>query len=129
MHSMFNSLPSAERFFRMIANKHSLRPFSIHHKTHMSIKMILPNCNLKKKWADKTIKEYKKVDVWLIGKTLRLRTVSKKTCEITPVQFNFKLGFNCQTSVIFRLMKDGSLIISNLRIINCFRCRTFPKWR
>ena len=32
---------------------------------------------------------------------LRVRTVSKRTCEIAHVKFNFKLGLKCQTTVIF----------------------------
>ena len=56
--------------------------------------------------------------------SLRVRTVSKKTCEIAHVKFKFKLGLKCQTSVIFWTMKDGSLTINTLSIIICFTCKT-----
>ena len=60
-------------------------------------------------------------------RTLRVRTVSKKTCEIDYVQYNFKLGLKCQTTITFRIMKDGSLMIITIITINtifCFTCKT-----
>ena len=67
---------------------------------------------------------------------LRVQTVSKKTCEIAHISFNFKLGLKCQNTVIFGIMKDGSFMLNTLNIIICFTCRTsfkmalttFQKW-
>ena len=49
---------------------------------------------------------------------LRARTLSKQTWENAHVKSNFKHGFKCQTTGIFGIMKDGSLIINDLSIIN-----------
>ena len=60
---------------------------------------------------------------WL-WRYLRVRTVSKKICQIVHVSFNVKLGLECQTTVIFGIMKDGSFMLNTLSIIVSFTCIT-----
>ena len=43
-----------------------------------------------------------------------------KTGGICHVYCIFKPGYTCQTTIIFRIMKDVSLLIHSLASINCF---------
>ena len=47
----------------------------------------------------------------------------QKTCEIFHVYCIFYSGFMCQTTVIFGIMKDESLVLNPLASWNCFTCR------
>ena len=47
----------------------------------------------------------------------------QKTYEIFHVHCIFYSGFMCQTTVIFGITKDGSLILNTLTSWNCFTCR------
>ena len=47
----------------------------------------------------------------------------QKTCEIFHVNCIFHSGFMCQTTVIFGITKDGSLVLNPLASWNCFTCR------
>ena len=47
----------------------------------------------------------------------------QKTCEIFHVYCIFYSGFMCQTTVIFGITKDGSLVLNPLAPWNCFTCR------
>ena len=47
----------------------------------------------------------------------------QKTYEIFHVYCIFYSGFMCQTTVIFGLTKDGSLVLNTLASWNCFTCR------
>ena len=47
----------------------------------------------------------------------------QKTYEIFHVYCIFYSGFRCQTTVIFRITKDGSLVLNTLASWNCFTCR------
>ena len=47
----------------------------------------------------------------------------QKTYEIFHVYCIFYSGFMCQTTVIFGITKDGSLVLSTLASWNCFTCR------
>ena len=47
----------------------------------------------------------------------------QKTYEIFHVYCIFYSGSMCQTTVIFGIMKDGSLVLNNLTSWNCFTCR------
>ena len=64
--------------------------------------------------------EWKKTKVTPI---LRVRTVAKKTYEIFHVYCIFYSGFICQTTVIFGITKDGSLVLNTLASWNCLTCR------
>ena len=55
--------------------------------------------------------------------TLRVRTVAKKTYEIFHVYCICNSGLMCQTTVIFGITKDGSLVLNTLASGNCFICR------
>ena len=48
--------------------------------------------------------------------------------EIFHVYCIFYSGFMCQTTVIFGIMKDGSIVLNTLASWNCFTCRNLPKW-
>ena len=54
---------------------------------------------------------------------LRVRTVAKRHYEIFHVYCIFYSGFMCQTTVIFGITKDGSLVLNTLASWNCFTCR------
>ena len=45
--------------------------------------------------------------------------------EIFHVYCIFYSGFMCQTTVIFGITKDGSLVLNTLASQNCFTCRNF----
>ena len=47
----------------------------------------------------------------------------QKTYEIFHVYIIFYSGFMCQTTVIFEITKDGSLVLNTLASWNCFTCR------
>ena len=47
----------------------------------------------------------------------------QKTYEIFHVYCIFYSGFMCQTTVIFDITKDGSLVLNTLASWNCFTCR------
>ena len=47
----------------------------------------------------------------------------QKTYEIFHVYCVFYSGFMCQTTVIFGITKDGSLVLTTLASWNCFTCR------
>ena len=47
----------------------------------------------------------------------------QKTYEIFHVYCIFYSGFMCQTTVIFGITKDGSLVLNTLASWNCFTCR------
>ena len=47
----------------------------------------------------------------------------QKTYEIFHVYCVFYSGFMCQTTVIFGITKDGSLVLNTLASWNCFICR------
>ena len=47
----------------------------------------------------------------------------QKTYEIFHVYCIFYSGFMCQTTVIFVITKDGSLLLNTLASWNCFSCR------
>ena len=47
----------------------------------------------------------------------------QKTYEIFHVYCIFYSGFMCQTTVIFGITKDGSLVLTTLASWNCFTCR------
>ena len=47
----------------------------------------------------------------------------QKTYEIFDVYCIFYSGFRCQTTVIFGITKDGSLVSNTLASWNCFTCR------
>ena len=47
----------------------------------------------------------------------------QKTYEIFYVYCIFYSGFMCQTTVIFGITKDGSLVLNTLASWNCFTCR------
>ena len=47
----------------------------------------------------------------------------QKTYEIFHVYSIFYSGFMCQTTVIFGITKDGSLVLNTLASWNCFTCR------
>ena len=47
----------------------------------------------------------------------------QKTYEIFHVYCISYSGFMCQTTVIFKITKDGSLVLNTLASWNCFTCR------
>ena len=47
----------------------------------------------------------------------------QKTYEIFHIYCIFYYGFMCQTTVIFGITKDGSLVLNPLASWNCFTCR------
>ena len=47
----------------------------------------------------------------------------QKIYEIFHVYCIFYSGFMCQTTVIFEITKDGSLVLNTLASWNCFTCR------
>ena len=47
----------------------------------------------------------------------------QKTYDIFHVYCIFYSGFRCQTTVIFGITKDGSLVLNTLALWNCFTCR------
>ena len=47
----------------------------------------------------------------------------QKTYEIFHVYCIFNSGFMCQTTAIFGITKDGSLVLNTLASWNCFSCR------
>ena len=47
----------------------------------------------------------------------------QKTYTIFHVYCIFYSGFMCQTTVIFGITKDGSLVLNTLASWNCFTCR------
>ena len=47
----------------------------------------------------------------------------QKTYEIFHVYCIFYSGFTCQTTVIFGITKDGSLVLNTSASWNCFTCR------
>ena len=47
----------------------------------------------------------------------------QKTYEIFHVYCIFYSGFMCQTTVIFGITKNGSLVLNTLASWNCFTCR------
>ena len=48
---------------------------------------------------------------------------SQKTYEIFHVYCIFYSGFMCQTTVIFGITIDGSLLLNTIASWNCFTCR------
>ena len=60
----------------------------------------------------------------------------QKTCETFHVYCIFFSGFMCQTTVIFGITKDGSLVLNPLTSWSCFSCRNLfqngandmPEW-
>ena len=52
---------------------------------------------------------------------LRVRMVAKR--HMRSFMFIFYSGFMCQTTVIFGITKDGSLVLTTLASWNCFTCR------
>ena len=55
--------------------------------------------------------------------TLKGTKGCQKTCEIFHVYFIFHCGFMCQTTVLFGITKDGSLVLNPLASWNCFTFR------
>ena len=51
----------------------------------------------------------------------------QKTCEIFHVYYIFYSCFMCQTTVIFGITKDGSLVLNTLASWNCFTCKNLFK--
>ena len=51
----------------------------------------------------------------------------QKTSEIFHVYSIFYSGFISQTTVIFGITKDGSLVLNTLASWNCFTCRNLSK--
>ena len=51
----------------------------------------------------------------------------QKTYEIFHVYSIFYSGFMCQTTVIFGITRDGSLVLNTLASWNCFTCRNLFK--
>ena len=49
----------------------------------------------------------------------------QKTYEIFHVYCIFYSGFMCQTTVIFGITEDGSLVLNTLALWNYFTCRNF----
>ena len=49
----------------------------------------------------------------------------QKTYEIFHVYCIFFSGFMCQTTIIFGITKDRSLVLNTLASWNCFTCRNF----
>ena len=52
----------------------------------------------------------------------------QKTYEIFHVYCIFYSGFMRQTTIIFGIMKDGSLVLNTLASLNCFTCRNLFKY-
>ena len=75
------------------------------------------------------IEEIRRGICYLLLITFPLYTVFKgtngrqKTYEIFHVYCVFYSGFMCQTTVIFGITKDGSLVLTTLASWNCFTCR------
>ena len=63
-----------------------------------------------------------KVSFWYVS-LLRVRAVFHKTVRVCHVYCNFKIGFTCRITGIFRTLKDGSLIINTLASNICFSYR------
>ena len=59
----------------------------------------------------------------LLGSVLRVRAFFLKTVRVCHVYCNFKIGFTCRITVIFRTLKDGSLLINTLASNICFSYR------
>ena len=64
-------------------------------------------------------------DVWILVLILDIKGMNgrQKTYEIFHVYCIFYSGFMCQTTVIFGITKDGSLVLNILASWNCFTCR------
>ena len=58
-----------------------------------------------------------------IFKVIKGTNGRQKTYEIFHVYCIFYSGFMCQTTVIFGITKDGSLVLNTLASWNCFTCR------
>ena len=59
----------------------------------------------------------------IIQNHLRVRAVFHKTVWVCHVCCNFEIGFKCRITVIFRTLKDGSLLINTLASHICFSYR------
>ena len=57
------------------------------------------------------------------GSRLKGTNDRQKTYEIFHVYCIFYSGFMCQTTIIFGITKDGSLVLNTLASWNCFTCR------
>ena len=68
---------------------------------------------------------YKMLYYWLWTEFLRLKGTNslQKTYEIFHVYCIFYSGFMNQTTVIFGITKDGSLVLNTLASWNSFTCR------
>ena len=60
---------------------------------------------------------------WTPPGALKGTNVRQKTYEIFHVYSFFYSGFMCQTTVIFGITKDGSLVLNTVASWNCFTCR------
>ena len=60
---------------------------------------------------------------FLHGNNIKGTNGRQKTYEIFHVYCIFYSGFRCQTTVIFGITKDGSLVLNTLASWNCFTCR------
>ena len=56
---------------------------------------------------------------------LRVRAVFHKTVRVCHVYCNFKIGFTCRITVIFRTLKDVSLLITTLASNLCYICFSY----
>ena len=66
----------------------------------------------------------KRNEEWSITESLFKGTTGRqKTYEIFHVYCIFYSGFMCQTTVIFGITEDGSLVLNTLASWNCFTCR------
>ena len=54
---------------------------------------------------------------------LRVRALFHKTVRVCHVYCNFKIGFTCRITEIFRTLEDGSLLINTLASNICFSYR------
>ena len=70
----------------------------------------------------KTFFFYLLMTLLMIG-SLKGTNGRQKTYEIFHVYCFFYSGFMCQTTVIFEITKDGSLVLNTLASWNCFTCR------
>ena len=64
---------------------------------------------------------------WTHSTPLKGTNGRQKTYEIFHVYRIFSSGFMCQTTVIFGITKDGSLVLNTLASWNCFTCKNLFK--
>ena len=63
------------------------------------------------------------VQIYLHFLLLKGTNSRQKTHEIFHVYCIFYSGFMCQTTIIFGIAKDGSLVLNTFASLNCFTCR------